>query len=409
MSNVFLNVDDITGAALASLESNLVLARFVNKQYDDRFKQSMAKPGDTANVRVPGNFAPVRSGRVADPKAFNEKSVAVTLSQMGNDIELSTAELTLNLNDFKSSVMDPIIAPIAAKMDADGYALHTSITNVAGVPGTPSTTLANYLTAKAICHESGAPVDNNWSAFISPAEQVSLVGGLSGLFHSSTEIEQQYKEGTMGIGAGMKFSMSQNVKTNTTGAFGSSTPLINDGSIAEGDTTLVTNGWAGSSESVVVGDSFTLANVYAIDPQTRQSTGRLKQFAITAAASSSGGNMTLTFTPALRSTGVLQNINALPVTTAAIKFFGTAVVSGVASKVGPANLVLHRDALTLAHVDLVVPPGCEGRFIQSKRLGGIGIRYYQWTDGRNDTVLHRFDVCYGWALLRPEFASRVMG
>lgn len=407
MANTFLNVSDITGAALATLESDLVLSKFVNRQYDDRFAITGAKNGSVANVRLPGKYT-YRDGRVSAAQDFNESEVSITLNQFGADIELDTKSLTLNLNDFKTSILDPLIAPVAARVDALGFAaMSGKVHQFAGTPGTIPTAILPFSRARAICLEAGAPADNNWAAICSQETSISLIDAQKGLFHSSADIERQYKEGLMGMQGGMKFSAANGVLTHTSGTV-AGTPLTN-GAVTEGATTVVVDGYSGTTETAKVNDIITFTGIYSIDPQTRASTGREAQFVITTATDDSGssGTMTLTVYPAISATGPTQNVTALPADGVAVKLFGAATT--YSAKTGPQNVVLHRDALTMAHADLVVPAGAEGKFIRSKRLNGLGIRYIQWFDGRNDVVLHRFDVCVGWAVLRPELIAYVMG
>lgn len=405
MANVFLNVSDITGAALATLESQIVLAKFVNRQYDNRFAITGAKNGSVANVRKPGKYV-YRDGRVASPQDFNESEASITLNQIGADIELDTKSLTLNLNDFRTSILEPLIAPVAARVDGLCYAaLDGVVYQAAGTNGTIPSTILPFARAKAICMEAGAPADNNWAAIVSQETNVVLIDGLKGLFHSASDIEKQYSEGIMGMAAGLKFSAANAVLTHTSGSMVGTT--ICKTTIAEGANTMLIDDVTTGTKTLKKNDIITIANVYAVDPQTRLSTGRLKQFVVTAdATTGSDTEITPTLSPAFITTGPTQTCNSLPQTGALVYLHGATNLNG---KTGPKNLVLHRDGLTLAHADLVVPPGVEGKFIRSKRLNGLGIRYYQWTDGRADTVLHRFDVCVGAAVLRPELISYVFG
>lgn len=86
-----------------------------------------------------------------------------------------------------------------------------------------------------------------------------------------------------------------------------------------------------TSGTVKVGDCFTIAGVYAVHHITKQSTGQLKTFRITAIVSGAGGTGTVTITPAIISNGgstnieaMYQNVSATPIDTAAITFLNTA-------------------------------------------------------------------------------------
>ena len=77
----------------------------------------------------------------------------------------------------------------------------------------------------------------------------------------------------------------------------------------QGSTTLAVTGTG--SETVTDGDVFTVAGVYAVNPQTRESTGSLQQFVVTSAATATAGAYTLTVSPAMYTAGqTLATIDA---------------------------------------------------------------------------------------------------
>ena len=127
------------------------------------------------------------------------------------------------------------------------------------------------------------------SAILSPWSQASLVQGLKGLFHSADQIQRQYEEGTMGLAAGLKFSMDQNIKTHTTGTFGTSTPAM-AATASDGATTLNISGWASGASQLKKGDIISVAGCYAVNPVSKTSTGQLQQFVVTADTSDSSGD-----------------------------------------------------------------------------------------------------------------------
>jgi hypothetical protein len=62
---------------------------------------------------------------------------------------------------------------------------------------------------------------------------------------------------------------------------------------------------------VAAGDVFTLPLVFSVNPVTKQSTGSLMQFVVTANASSDGsGNLTAIISPAIITAGPFQNVTA---------------------------------------------------------------------------------------------------
>lgn len=397
-SNAFNNVALITKSAMDVIENNLTFTKFVNRQYDDQFKLDGAKPGDTANIRIPG-FYNVRSGSTANPQGYNDTYKPVVLNQYGVDVAFTSKELRLNMEDgeaFQQNVLNPMIAPLANYIDQLGLAQYSQIYQAAGTPGTAPTDLQTFLDAGAILDEAGAPRDGEWSAVMSPRTQSSIVGGLKTLYNPTTDIAEQYRSGTMGrLAGGFKFSMDQNVASHSNGTVVAATSSVS-AQVTEGATTLSASGGSGN---VAVGDVFTIANVYKVNPQSKVSTGQLQQFVVTAASAYSS----VSFQPPMYSSasGPLQNVTTLPSS-------GTITYLAAASKVSPANLVFHKDAFGLICADLKKPEGVPCTRVRSKKLN-VAIRMVQWYNGTQDTELYRLDVLFGWGVLRPTFAARVQG
>lgn len=409
-TNSFNNAVKITRMAMDCLENNTVATKFVNRQYRSEFADTGAKQGDTINVRIPG-FYGVRQGSTAQPQGYNDTYVPVTLSQFGADLEFTTKDLKLCVEDgdaFQQNVLNPLVAPVASYIDGLITSLYTGVTQYAGTPGTKPTDLNPYLQAGAMLDDFAAPRDGQRSALLSPWSQASMVNGLKGLFHSASEVAKQYEEGTMGMAGGLKFSMDQNIRNHTVGTFGTSTPAM-AANATEGATTLNVSGWASGASTLKKGDIISVANVYAVNPVTKLSTGQLQQFVVTADTSDSSGAMaTLPISPAIYATGANQNVTALPLSSAAVYVYGKQD-NTYSAKVSNADLVFHRDAFGLVNVDLPKPDSAVfATRIRSKKLD-ISMRLIQFYNGATDKELYRIDVLAGAALFRPKWAVRVQG
>lgn len=396
-SNAFNNVASISKMAMDCLENNLTFTKFVNRQYDDQFRADGAKNGDSCNIRIPGSYS-TRSGSVANPQGYNDAYKPLTLSQYGVDLAFTTKELRLNIEDgeaFKQNVLNPMIAPLANLIDQQGTALLTQVYQAAGTPATAMTDLQGFLDGGAILDEAAVPRDGEWAAIMAPRCQSSIVGGLKTLFNPNDDIAEQYRNGTMGrLAGGFKFSMDQNITAAAVGTRAAATAAYASGA-TEGGTSVVASAGSGN---VAVGDVFTIAGVYKVNPVSKASTGQLQQFVVTAAAAYTA----LAFQPAMytAASGPLQNITALPSGTPAIVFLGA---TGV---VGTNNVVFHKDAFGLVCVDLPKPEGVNCTRVRSKKLN-VPLRMIQWYNGTQDTELYRLDVLFGWSVLRPTFAARV--
>lgn len=403
MANAILTPSMITNASLDVIENNLSFTKGVNRAYDDQFAIDGAKIGDTLNIRKPAKYIG-RTGATLAIEDHTETSVPLVLdTQFGVDVTFTSKDLTLSLGDFKSRVLKPAGARIANRIDELGLLMaYQSTYNAVGTPGTIPATLRTYLQAGAKMDYEGTPRDGDRSVVIDPSAQVEIVDALKGLFQSSSEIKDQYENGNMGLAGGFKWSMDQNIFVHTVGAQGGA-PLVNGA--GQTGSSLITNGWtAAAAPRLAKGDVFTIAGVFAVNPQSRLSTGQLRQFVVTTAVSSDvGGNATISISPAIVLTGSLQNVTVLPAAGAAITVLGAA---GLAS---PQHIAYHKNAFTLGCADLVIPKGVDMAARASDKQLGISVRMVRQYAIGTDTLPCRFDVLFGWKALYPEFACRIVG
>jgi len=390
----------ITRKALEILENNLVLTRNVNRQYDDSFAVEGAKIGSTLRIRLPDR-ALVTDGAALQVQDDNEQFTTLTVaSQKHIGVNFTSAELTMQLDDFAERVLKPRISQLASSIDADVANAYKAIGNTVGTPGTTPATSLVLLQAQQKLNENAAVMSPRY-ATVNPAANAGLVEGMKGLFNSTDTISKQFKNGMMGTGVlGFdEINMSQSIKQHTTGNWGTSITVTSTVS-TQGQSTLGIS-FTGSSRTWTVGDVFTVAGVYAVNPQTRESTGSLQQFVVTAAASGSS-TATLSISPAIyTSENALATVDSFPQASAVVTMVGTA------STQYPQNLVYHKDAITFATADLLLPQGVDmaARAVHN----GISLRVVRQYDINNDRLPCRIDVLYGFSTIRPQMACRIWG
>ena len=409
-TNTFNNAVKIAKYAMDCLENNLTFTKFVNRKYESMFMDGGAKGGDTVNVRIPAKGYAVRHGSAASPQGYTDSYVPITLTQHGADMQFTTAQLELNLEDgeaFKQNVLNPLIAPLANYIDQQGMALASGIANSVGTPGTLPTNLDSFLDAGALLDESAVPRDGQWAAIMHPRHQASILSSTSTYYNPQSDISAQYRDGVLGkLIGGFKFSPDQNAPTMTTGTIASATPAVN-AAPADGASQVAIK--AATGVSLKVGDVITFAGVYAANPVSKLSTGALKQFTVTQAVSAAGGNLTLNIFPAIQLSGPNQNVTALPQADALMYFWGVSGATTYNSKSTRESLLFHPDAFGLACVDLPKPASATYCVrVRSPKLN-IPIRLIQFYNGSTDQELYRLDVLFGWATLRDQFACRVVG
>jgi len=400
MANTLLTISMITNEALRVLVNNLAFTNRVNRQYSSKFAIEGAKIGTVINARKPPRYVG-RTGTAIGVEDATETQVPVTLTtQFGVDISFSSADLTLSISDFSNRFIKPAIATIANKIDFDGLQLFKTVANSVGTPGTTPNSLLTYLLAGVKLDDNSTPMDGERSCIVNPLMQATIVDALKGLFQSSTEIKAQYEKGMMGTAAGFDWYMDQNTGVATIGPQGG-TPLVNGAS--QSGTSLIVDGFTAAAASrLVKGDVFTIAGVFGVNPQNRQSTGALQQFVVTAAVSSdAAGNATIPIFPAITLTGAFQTVTALPADNAAL------TVVGAANTVSPQGMAFHKDAFTFVSADLQLPRGVDMAARVSDPETGLSVRMVRQYVIATDQFPCRLDILYGWKELYPENACRI--
>ena len=402
MGNSILTIDMITRKALEILENNLVLTRNVNRQYDDSFAVEGAKIGSTLRIRLPDR-ALVTDGAALQVQDDNEQYTTLSVSNQKHiGVNFTSAELTMQLDDFADRVLKPRISQLASSIDADVANAYKQIFSSVGTPGTTPSTSLVLLQAQQKLNEYAASMSPRY-ATVNPAANAGLVEGMKGLFNPTDTVSRQFKNGMMGTGVlGFEeVNMSQSIAVHTTGTT-PTLPIVVSTMTVQGSTSLPISFTSGSP-TFRVGDVFTIANVFAVNPQTRQSTGSLQQFVVTTdldISSTTTGTLTVS-PPIYTATHALATVNAFPVASAALTFLGGSA-TGYAQ-----NLVYHKDAISFATADLLLPQGVDmaARAVHN----GISLRVVRQYDINNDRMPCRIDVLYGYAAIRPQMGCRLWG
>lgn len=402
MANSLLTIDMITRKSLAILENNLVLSRNINRQYDDSFAVEGAKIGSSLRIRLPDRVL-VTDGAALQTQDDNEQYTTLTVStQKHVGINFTSAELSMQLDDFADRVLKPRISQLASSIDADVANVFASVGTSVGTPGTTPATALVMLQAQQKMNEAAAPMSPRYLT-VNPAANAALVNGLSGFFNPSDSISRQFKSGMMGenVLGYEEVNMSQSIKSFTVGSRTATGGTTSAAVTTEGATTISITG-AGASGTIKAGEVFTVSGCYAANPQTRESTGSLFQFVALADVTLDGsGAGTITVAPMYSAAHPLATITTLPAAGQTVTFLGAA------STTYPQNIAYHKDAFTLATADLILPQGVD--MASRANHNGISMRIVRQYDINNDRMPCRVDVLYGYAAIRPQLACRVWG
>lgn len=400
MANSLATCSLLAKESLAILENMLTFAAGVNRDFESEYGSNQARgysPGQTINIKRPPRYL-YRAGRVAVPQATTETTIPLVLSQGGTDMSFTSIERTLSLQQMEQK-LQAAMATVANEIDRQGLAMaynntYNLVNDTGAAPATSLAATQIFTAAGRRLDEMAAPRDRQRSVVFGPALNASMVSGLSGLFNNQTTLGRQYDRGMLVDSLGFAVGMDQNISTHTNGA-ATATNINGAGQTGSAITVVAVAGG-----TLTRGTIINLPGVFAVNPQSRQSTGVLMDFVVTADAVV--GATTINISPAIVTSGPFQNVTASPTTAQPY------VIRGAASTAYQVNLAYHRDAYTLASVPLWAPPAGKGVIDSAtETYKGLSMRVVQFYDGVNDNSLFRFDVLFGWAATYPELGCRI--
>ena len=403
MANTYLTIGMVTNEALRVLVNNLVFAKNVNREYDDRFGVEGAKIGTTLNIRRPPRYM-TAVGQALQIEDATETSVPLVLNtQRHLGLAFTSADLVLSVDDFSKRFVKPGMETLANFIDYDGMQQYLNVFNEIGTPGTPPSTALAYLQVGQRLHEMAVPFDDR-CLVISPLMNATIVNALAGLLNPQREISEQYSKGMMSKDTlGFDWYLDQNVPTQIVGAQGG-TPVIN----AAGQTgsLITTSGWTATTGALNLGDIVSFAGCFAVNPQNRQPTQSLAQWVVTANVLANGAGVMSIPIAGPSGTGIIvagpfQNASASPTNGGAV------TVQGAAGTSSYRGLGFHEDAFCLGTADLVLPGGVDIAERASSKSLNASIRLVRAYDIYQDRFPFRADILYGWTTLYPELACRV--
>ena len=393
MANTLLTVSQITRKAAMTLHQKSTLIRSVNRQYDPEFGKSGGKIGDTLRVRMPNQYA-YRSTLTYSAADIAEDKVDLPVATVGGvDMQFTSQDLALSLDDFNDRFIEPAVSVIAANVESTFFTnMYKKVYNV--VDGDAASFAFSHLnSARQVLTDNLAPSAKRY-AVLNTSHATKFMNDTKGLFHSASNIQEQYENGIIGRTAGFDVMESTIMADHTTGTAAKTTGYLSNGATQSGATITVDTG----TTTFLVGDVITFAGVSRVHPETKVSTGVLQQFVITA---NSGGSATsLAISPAVVATGAKQNVsNTIADNSAIVK------VGAGASELLNGSLAFYRDAFAFVTADLPMPKGTD--MAASSTYDGVTVSLVRDFDIATRDFKTRLDVLYGFAALRPQLACRI--
>ena len=418
-SNTFITPQLVTREILPFLANERVFSRNMNHTYDKHYDANGApKSGARLEIRLPNRFT-TRSGNAMQVQGLQDSTTALVMGvPIGIDLDISTMDWTLNIDDWRQRYGQPMAAQIANEIDKtfllsalDSY---QTVGTYGTTPGSASgeSALSVWMKALTALDNIGVKSDGNIHALLTPAANGATLVGLSTLYNPKNTITEQYRKGVMVDALGLIFNKTQNLPVLTAGSR-AGTVTVNADSV-QGDSSISVTGMTGTLNK---GEVFELGNAtYPINavnyqnrtpiPNPRLGTYGTAQFVCTETVTSTGsGNTTIIkVSPQLIGpvNGVAQAyqiLDSLPVTSMPVTFLGTAGYSY------PINLVYHRDSFAAAFAKLWIPPGES----YNDTIDGMNMRYWRQGDIQNNAAFDRIDILAACICALPERVVRVIG
>jgi hypothetical protein len=397
-SQVLLTPQIITKESLMILENNLVAANRVNRKFENQF----VKIGSSLTIRKPNKFT-IRSGAALQVQNIAEPSVSITINQQkGVDFQFTSQDLTLTVEEFSERYLKPGLAKVANQIDNDVLANSLSISNYVGTPGlTPNAFSTSVQLVGRRMDDNAAPQDNR-TLVLNPAAYWSIANGLSTLFVMPTAKDALIKGYLATIG-NYEVYMDQNIQLGNSAQHNTSLSMVITSNTFTGTSTTMFGGTA--TENIAIGEVFNVAGVSNVNPQSLQTTGVLKAFTVTATSTPTSSTWTITFAPAMVTSGPYQNVTAAMSTGSAVTWLtGTTTAQ---TGTGVNNVAFTRDCIGLVMVPMEIPQGVD--FAARETYRNISMRVIRAYDINNDVFPTRVDVLYGTTIYYDELGCRLGG
>lgn len=408
MANTLITPEWVTYEVARYFVNSLKGVGCFNRTYSDEYQQAGAKVGDTVKVRLPQLFEASEGDALVEQNLL-DRTVNVILNRRRHvGFGWSSTQQTTDMDDTRNRYIMPAAETLANVYDRVSLAdVYMSVWNAVGTLGTTPNAGLTYSQARVKILDFAGP-DMGLCAVLDPLANATIANATAAMFHPTRQVSANWTKGQfaddqLGI---ERWYQDQNIPRFTSGACtAASTPTVNGAN--QTGASIVTQAW-GAASAPVKGDIVTFAGVYAVNPLSKESTGRLHQFVLTATPTA-GTDITLSISPSIVTTGSLQNVTASPANSATVTYWSMAAGGTQAATVSPQNLVFHPDAFASVMADLVMPNGgARGTRVNSKQIN-IALRFVEQYAITSDRNLNRLDILFGAAPIQERMACRVVG
>jgi hypothetical protein len=427
-SHSFLTPTMIAKEALRLLKNNLVMGNLVYRAYESEFPGT-PKKGGSVQIRKPVKFR-VTKARTRTTSLITEQYITLTVATQAHvSWQFYTEDLTMTIEDYSERYIRPACAALANQVDADLCALYDDIPNQIYESTGFVTPHSFMILGRAMqrMDEEAVPPDDRVVVF-NPAAHWTFANALSN-WNFKEGGEQALRKGYLGRIANAEIYMDQNIKTHTVGDWATDSAAMSSASrfqvhstadsgaagglptgnavgVSQNQKILLDGFNRGTAQTVInIGDTFTIAGCYAVNPMSGESTGSLRMFVATSDAcsitvSTAEDSVSVSIYPEMIHTGPYKTVDTIPQLEAAVQ------IIGVPNEPYPQNLAFHKNAFALVMVPLEMPDGVWGA---RETENGISIRVVKDYEINQDMEQIRLDILYGVKTIYPELAVRIMG
>ncbi|MES9825461.1 MAG: P22 phage major capsid protein family protein [Candidatus Thiodiazotropha endolucinida] len=408
--NEIITPEMITNESLRLLHDKLPFVSRINRRYSDEFKQGGARRSDEVMVRFPNRYV-VREGATLKAQSTQESVAYLKLSeQKGVDLEVTSKDLTLHIDDFSRRYLEPAMSTLASTIEED--VLRSVLTDVVHVIQPKTVTpmpdwydgmslLGAWFDVNLIPSDQRRLVMNSY-------DQAEMVDSLKDYAQRDRSVSRQYETGRMrrfqGFDIGMSLSMPMRESRGRVemGDDYGITPL-ELGQI--GDSFDTVNATPPTGEETMKplpkpGDWITFEGVYPVHPETKDP---MRLFGLKPFKVESVVDDKVTFTPRLVWAGPKQNAAGV-----SGELFNAVLNKGTdGQNYYRWNVAFDPEAIAFVTADLALPKDVD--FAHRSNHDGIGMRVVRKYDINQDRFPCRIDVLYGRLLLRPDSVCLLVG
>ena len=409
MANIAANMDVVSKEAQFVFESTCLTYKTFNTQYDKSYEAYGAAAGDTINIKQVHRQYVTDGRSAAGTQDDEQRTIALPRATwkkivLGFNAQELAQDLTKEENAqkfFGKARFDSSVQAMSAVIDSTTFAnVAPQVYNYTrGGETTDPSSYSDVGDAKAKLDDYHA-MPNERSFVLTNSAMNTLNSGLSGLFNNSQKISDNFNSGELAPFNGFMFYNSTNLPRVTNGSADAGA-VKTTLSVEKTDTMVVDSL---GTDTIAVGDRFTIADVYRRDYVSKEVKGDLQQFVVKTATATVGGEATITFEPAIETlaTNAYATVDSFPQATAAVTFAGR---RGVSQSI---NMAYHKDAFVLAFVDLPKIGVTSESYVRDADAG-----YSMKISGQGDILelksVFRMDALFGSVAVNPWWACIVYG